>query len=69
MCEQEEGQREKERISSRLPTEKDALHRAQSQDPKTMNWAKIKNQLLNWLTHPGATKVIIILNLFLFLNG
>ena len=45
--------RERERLSSWLPTEHRVGGRAASQDPEIMTWAKIKSQSLNWLSHPG----------------
>ena len=48
-------QREKERIPDRLrtvSTEPDMGLELTSHE--IMTWAKIKNQLLNWLSHPGA---------------
>ena len=49
-----EGQREKERISSRLPTECRAWYSTLSHDPEIMTQAKIKSRMLNWLSHPGT---------------
>ena len=43
-----EGQRERKRISSGLPTE----HGARCWE--ILTWAKIKSWTLNWLSHPGA---------------
>ena len=57
-----EEQREKERISSWLPTECGASLRAQFYDPEIMTWAKTKSQTLNWLSHPGAPKIKDFLN-------
>ena len=54
--------REKERISSRLPTQDGAWYRAGSQDPKTMTWAEIQNQSLDQLSHPGTPGNYIFLN-------
>ena len=39
----EGAEQEGEKSSSRLPAELTAQHRAQSQDPKIMTWAKIKS--------------------------
>ena len=55
---EEEGEVEREIISSRLPVE----HRAQSglqlrsHDPEIMTCAKIKSQMLNQLSYPGTPK-------------
>ena len=48
-----EGQREREKISSRFSTQLGAWQRAWSHDPEIMTWAKTKSQLLNGLSHSG----------------
>ena len=45
---------EGERVSSRLPAEHGAQQGAQSHHTEIMTWAKIKSQIFNWLSHPGA---------------
>ena len=45
---------ERERVASCLPAELWALRRIGSHDPEIMTWAKIKSQMLNHLSHPGA---------------
>lgn len=42
--EQREKHQERERISSRRPTEPEALHRAFSRDPEIMTWAIVKSR-------------------------
>ena len=66
--EQEGGQREREKITSRLPSEPGAWYHG----PEIMTWAKTKSRMHNWLSHPGAPVFIWILNstsyrIFLFL--
>ena len=51
------GAEEKERISSRLPTESRASFKAGSHDPETMTWAEIKSQAFNQLSHPGPLRI------------
>ena len=57
-CEQGEGQRKKERISSRLPAEHGAQCRAWFHNHGNMTWAVIKSQMLNWVTQ-GTSKTEI----------
>ena len=64
--EQERAGRGAERISSRLPIEYGAWCGAQSQDPEIMTWAKIKSQLINWLSHPGALIISAFQSTFSF---
>lgn len=45
---------EGERIPSRLHAQSGARHRAWFHNPGIMTQAKIKNQMLNRLSHPGA---------------
>ena len=58
MCEWGEGKREmeRERISSRLPTEHGAWWGPGSRDPETVTWAETKSPSLNWQSHPGAPR-------------
>lgn len=55
MCEQGEGQREREyQADSALSV--GAWNRGWSQDPEIITWAKLKRWMLNWLSNPGAPK-------------
>ena len=45
---------EGENYLSRLPAQLGAPHGSWSQDPENVTWAKIKNQLLNQLSHSGT---------------
>ena len=53
----EKGEDERE-SSSRLPTGLRAQHRVPSQHPGIVTWAKIKSQMLNWLSHSGALNLL-----------
>ena len=50
-----EGGRERERESQH-----GAQHRAQSHELEISTWAKIKNWMLNWLSHPCALKPLLL---------
>ena len=54
------GVGERERIPSRLHAQHRAQHGTQSHNSKLMTWAKIKNQMLNWLSHPGALIALLL---------
>ena len=53
------GEADRERISSRLPTECRAQHGARSHDPEITTWAKTKSQTLNQLRYPGGPEMVI----------
>ena len=46
--------RKRERAPRRFHPQCEARHRAWTHDHEIMTWAKIKSQMLNWLSHPGA---------------
>ena len=48
------GERERERISSRLSAECGANLMSWSRDPEIMTWAETKSQTPNQLYHPGT---------------
>ena len=50
------GGKWKERMSSRLPTERGAWHRAWSHHSETVTQSKIKSWTLNQRSHPGAPR-------------
>ena len=52
-----EGQKERERISSRLHTQPGAWHWAQSDNCDIMTWVEIKGQMLNQWGHPGTPTI------------
>jgi len=49
-----EEERERERILSRFHAQHGAQLRILSHDPEIMTWGKIKSQMGNWLSYPGA---------------
>ena len=53
---------QRERISSRFPTECEAPSGTQPQDPEFMTWAEIRSLMLNWLRHSGAPQNIFFMN-------
>jgi len=55
----------RKRISSRLH----AQHGAQSQDPETVTWSKIKSRMLNRLSHPGTPKYFTFHSFLTFHRG
>ena len=55
------GQRERERISNRFPTECGAWPNAWSYNPEIMTWAEMKSQMLIWPSHPGVPSVGLFL--------
>ena len=61
-----ERPRERERLSSRLSAECEALQGAWSQDPEIMTWAKTKSQMLNWLCHRGCPIYLFKKDFFFF---
>lgn len=50
-----EGQREGERVLSRLCAEHTSRHMAWSYNPESMTWAETTNWMLNQLCHAGAS--------------
>ena len=56
-----EGEKERERISNRLPTEHGAQLRAQFHDLKATTRPETKSQMPNLLSHPGAPLIINLL--------
>lgn len=56
--EEEEEQRDRERILSSLCAQHRAQHGAQSYNPEIMIWAEIKSQALNWLSRPGTPEIL-----------
>ena len=61
-----QGQKERERISSKLPTDVRAQHEDGSHNPEIMTWAKINSWTPNWLNHPG-TQIPFFKGLFIFI--
>ena len=59
-----EGQRETEKILSRLHAQRGARHGARSHDPGLMTWAQIKSWLLNRLSHPGTPCLVSLISIF-----
>ena len=55
------GQRERERIASRLWAEHGAQRGARSHNPEITTWAEIKNRLLSRLSHPAAFLISFLL--------
>ena len=55
-----EAQKEKERVLSKLHTQRRAPCEAGSYDPEIRSWAETMSWLLNWLCHTGAPHMFIL---------